>query len=227
MKPALWITMTALALAACNTSVPDDTGQGVGFGDYDAYQEAQAARNAAEQGRVFAPEPETVVPPSNPGTEGDALASLALEAINAAEPTPSDPTPPRNTASISDEQNFDAVAARETIETDAERLARMAGERVEVAPTAVPERPGASGPNIVEYALSTTHPVGQQMHRRGSIGYGRHAENCQSFQSADLAQQAFLSGGGPDRDRLSLDPDGDGYACAWNPEIYRAAARGG
>ena len=39
------------------------------------------------------------------------------------------------------------------------------------------------------------------------------------------AQIDFLAKGGPERDRLGVDPDGDGYACAWNPAPFRAAVR--
>ncbi len=242
MKPGFWLILPAFAaLSACDRSVPDDTGAGVGFGDYATYQQERRVTEArAQQSRapstVLPPERETVVPPSTAASAGGNadLASLASAAIaeaeapqTAATSTTASAAAPSNNTAISDEQDFDAVAARETIETDAERLARMAEQRVEIEPTAVPDRPGSTGPNIVEYALSTSHPVGQQVHRRSSIGYGRHEENCLSFQSSDLAQQAFLASGGPERDRQSLDPDGDGYACNWDPNIYRNAARGG
>ncbi|MBF9036866.1 hypothetical protein HKCCE2091_21750, partial [Rhodobacterales bacterium HKCCE2091] len=135
--------------------------------------------------------------------------------------------PPASSGAISDEQDFQAVAARETIESDAERLERMQEQMVIVEPTAVPDRPRNTGPNIIEFALATSHPVGQQMYRRSAIGRGRAEQNCLTYQSDDLAQQAFLSAGGPERDRHGLDPDGDGYACGWNPAIYRSANRGG
>lgn len=232
MTRAFWLmASTGLLLAACDRSVPDDTQAGVGFGDYGSYQQTRVAaqQQLAGQpgGAVALPGPETVIPPATVGA--DPLASRAAAAIAEAEAgTGAQAVPlPANGAGISDEQSFDAVAARETIETDADRLARMAAERVEVEPTAVPARPGSTGPNIVEYALSATHPVGQSVYRRSAIGQGRHEDNCLSYQSADLAQQAFLSMGGPERDRQALDPDGDGFACSWNPDIYRAAARGG
>lgn len=139
------------------------------------------------------------------------------------------PTAPQRSAAsnprISDEQEFDAVASRETIESDAERRARMQAERVVVAPTAVPDRPSGLGPNVIAYALSTTHDVGEGRYSRSPFGQGRHEANCRAFRSPDLAQEWFLANGGPSRDRRALDPDGDGFACAWNPEIYRVAAR--
>ena len=143
-------------------------------------------------------------------------------AIAAAEARPA-ATP--GAAAISDEQNFDAVSARESIESDAERRQRMIEQRVEIAPTALPARTGNAGPNIIEYAVTTTHPVGQQVYSRNTLFAGnRHERNCRSYRSDDLAQEAFLAAGGPERDRQALDPDGDGYACGWDPSVFRNAA---
>ena len=41
--------------------------------------------------------------------------------------------------------------------------------------------------------------------------------NCAAFASPAAAQQAFISNGGPQRDPLGLDPDGDGRVCGWTP----------
>lgn len=125
---------------------------------------------------------------------------------------------------ISDEQDFDAVATRETIESDAERRARMQAERVVVAPSALPERPEGLGPNIVDYALATNHGLGERRYTRRPISAERHERACRAFRSGDLAQEWFLQNGGPGRDRQGLDPDGDGYACGWDPSVFRSAA---
>ncbi len=29
--------------------------------------------------------------------------------------------------------------------------------------------------------------------------------------------------GGPERDQFGIDPDGDGYACRWDPSPFRKA----
>lgn len=127
--------------------------------------------------------------------------------------------------SISDEQDFDAVAARESIESDRERLARLREQYVVVEPTAVPERPGAA-PNIVDYALATRHFVGEKRHDRSVFATDAgHQRACARFPSADLAQEAFLARGGPARDPDTLDPDGDGFACDWDPAPFRLAVR--
>jgi hypothetical protein len=124
---------------------------------------------------------------------------------------------------ISDEQDFNAVAGRETIESDKQRIERNRANYVVIEPTALPERPGASGPNIVEYALSTSNPVGQQAYSRSAIRVTSADAACRRYASADLAQEAFLKAGGPDRDGKGLDPDGDGFACDWDPSPFRSA----
>ena len=122
---------------------------------------------------------------------------------------------------ISDEQDFSAVSARETIESDKARIERNRAQYENIAPAALPVRPANTGPNIVEFALSTTHAPGTAVYRRSGGGSADRA--CGKFASADLAQQAFLERGGPDRDRLGVDPDGDGFACGWDPRPFRTA----
>lgn len=125
--------------------------------------------------------------------------------------------------SISDENDFNAVAARETIESDAQRIAQNRSQYVVVQPKDLPQRPGDTGPNIVGFALATTHAPGVQMYERGSLFQKDPLKACAKFASPDIAQQEFLSRGGPDRDRLGLDPDGDGFACGWDPRPFRTA----
>ena len=91
-----------------------------------------------------------------------------------------------------------------------------------------PAGSAAGAPNIVEFALSTSHPVGTQRYNRSNpLRWQTWERNCQRFASQDAAQEAFLAAGGPERDRRNLDPDGDGYACWWNPEPIRRAMRAG
>jgi hypothetical protein len=89
------------------------------------------------------------------------------------------------------------------------------------ATTSVP-----STANIAAFALSTSHPVGQQMYRRTGANLRSATRACGNFPSDTLAQEAFLEGGGPERDRLGVDPDGDGYACQWDPAAFRLARQG-
>jgi hypothetical protein len=128
-----------------------------------------------------------------------------------------------NNPAISDENDFAAVSARETIESDKARIERNRSQYVVVQPGALPTREGDIGPNIVEYALATKHPPGTQLYNRSSLFRKDSLAACAKFASPDLAQQDFLANGGPDRDKAGLDPDGDGYACDWDPRPFRTA----
>ena len=129
-----------------------------------------------------------------------------------------------NNPDISDEQNFDAVASRETIESDRDRLQRQRDAFEVAQPEAVPERPRGTGPNIVAYALETSNQVGVPVHNRsGRFNQDKYRLACAEFGSPDQAQTAFLQAGGPNRDRMGLDPDGDGFACRWDPTPFRNA----
>lgn len=199
--PAL---LALLVTAACDPQVPDSA---AGFDRYDGYR---LEREAALTGQPL-DQPATVQPPAEtdlaapaqaPGTGGTVVV---------------------NNPGLSDEQSFEAVTARETIESDKERLARQGAAYEVITPTAVPER-RTTGPNIVEYALSTSNGVGQSLYRRsGFTSEAAFKRNCIKYASDDLAQEAFLKAGGPERDRLNLDPDGDGFACYWDPAPFRMA----
>lgn len=139
--------------------------------------------------------------------------------------SPSNPAPLSN-AGISDENDFSAVSNRQTISSDAQRIAQNRAQYQVIAPTALPTRAGSSQPNIVEYALRSNNPRGTKIYSRsGFNSAAKSARNCAKFPSPDQAQIAFLSQGGPQKDRKGLDPDGDGYACSWNPAPFRQAAK--
>ena len=126
---------------------------------------------------------------------------------------------------LSDENDFDAVSSRQSIESDAARIEANRARYTVVQPTALPSRDGTAQPNVVAFALQSDHPKGTQLFRR--IGFNAAAKfqkNCAVFNSADDAQLDFLTRGGPAKDRKGLDPDGDGYACNWDPAPYRSAA---
>jgi hypothetical protein len=246
--PVLMLVV-AMALAACDPVVPES---GVGFGDYSQYlKERERALAAGTRPPVPTVAP-VVAPPVTTGFSTD-RAGAAIDAAEgrsaAAAPLPaaplpaapldaSDPNRPRGNApagikvetgeiqggnhtTISDEQDFGAVSARETIESDKERIARNRANYEVVQPTALPQRTGNTGPNIVAFALSTTHAPGTPVYRRS--GFGGKGAACARYGSSDLAQEAFLAEGGPERDRKGLDPDGDGFACGWDPRPFRAA----
>ena len=147
---------------------------------------------------------------------------ISQEQITNAAPTTGTAT--FNNPGLSDEQSFDAVADRQTIESDAERLERNRALYTVVEPTAVPRRPGSQIPNIVAFALQTNNPLGEPLYKRGLFStQARFDRNCAKFTSDAAAQEAFLAAGGPEKDGRGLDPDGDGYACYWDPRPFRRA----
>lgn len=130
-----------------------------------------------------------------------------------------------NNPEISDEQNFDAVASRETIESDAERRQQQAQNLIVVDPVPLPAERANSGPNIVQYAINAPNQKGQQWYSRSILsGDNRFQRNCATYGSPDAAQRDFLTRGGPERDPRGIDPDGDGFACGWDPAPFRLAA---
>ncbi len=241
------ISAALFALAACDATVPD-SGAGVGFGDYETYQKQKAAREAQLSGQVIpgAPAvssvaldgsgaPQSGINPQNAGSDValETQAVLAATRANSGEApldaSPSNPAPVRlnNPAGISEENDFSAVDARRTIQDDAALRALQQAQYEEIQPTALPKRNGSSEPSIVEYALSTTHPRGARQYSRSSFNaQARYQKNCAKYPSPDLAQTEFLAKGGPQNDRLGLDPDGDGFACTWDPTPFRKARSG-
>ncbi|WP_090110800.1 hypothetical protein [Limimaricola pyoseonensis] len=133
-------------------------------------------------------------------------------------------SPSNASPSISDEQSFEAVSNRETIQSDAERRAQQAAAYQVIQPTALPQR-SENGPNLVEYALNAPNQRGQEWYSRFILGTwgNRFERNCAGYNSPDEAQRDFLSRGGPERDPRGIDPDGDGFACGWDPAPFRAA----
>ena len=239
-----------LALSACSPTVPDSAA-GVGFGDYNEYQAQQAARvqvaaqaNAAsalppagavsgetvQSGAVGAPLPavneQQTIAQETAATLAATRANSGVAPENA---SPSNPAPQtvETATGISIENEFEAVDNARSIESDAALIERNRAQYQVVQPTALPNRVADNRPNIVAYALSTSHPVGTQVYSRVGINkQARFERNCAELGSPDRAQMVFLANGGPARDRKGLDPDGDGYACNWNPAPFRKVNNG-
>lgn len=241
IRRSAMVLLAAPLLAACQPQVPD-SGAGVGFQDYNSYIRNSSTPPAAPA----APAPAAGFDPAAASAAID-RASGATPAPAAA-PAPVadaplgtlDPNRPRGDApagiksesgevanlghaGISDEQDFSAVSSRETIESDKERIERNRAQYVVVQPKDLPVRPGELGPNIVDYALKTTNDPGTPLYSRSGLIKRDPMIACAKFASPDLAQQEFLAKGGPDKDRQGLDPDGDGFACSWDPRPFRTA----
>ncbi|SLN46174.1 hypothetical protein [Roseisalinus antarcticus] len=261
MRGLLTTAGVLVMLGACSQPVPD-SGQGVGFGDYETYQSAPvatpapggqgAAITAEELAAVgIGPQPSRAAAGTGAGTGSGTDAPLSATAgaarpiagpgtlplgfppqrdtlaeagrAGAVEATPGNAAPVLvNNPGLSDEQDFGAVSDRRSIEGDARRRAEAAAA-YQVVGGGVPERSGETGPNIVAYALQTTNARGQRVYQRFAPSQSRFQRNCAAYRTPDEAQRDFLTRGGPDTDRLGLDPDGDGFACGWDPAPFRAA----
>ncbi|MEM9522648.1 MAG: hypothetical protein AAF982_01420 [Pseudomonadota bacterium] len=216
VKRGFWALTGAVALSACAPAVPD-SGRGVGLDNYHAYL-AASTREEPRFGGTTAPRPHEAGPWTGPPPPLPADTGIAAAAVDGSDGAD-------KVGIISDEQDFDAVIARESIESDRERLARQRAQYQVVEPTTVP-RNDSPGPNIVQYALSTSHQPGTRLYSRARLFvFTSHSRSCASYGSPDIAQEAFLADGGPERDRRNLDPDGDGFACGWNPIPFRTAVR--
>ncbi len=210
-----------LALAACSPPVPDSAA-GVGF-DNDVFNPRTTSQSQTALPPAQAVSSETLAaldatrpagaPSASDGTSGN------RQVVDA---SPSNPAPVQlENAGLSDENDFASVDARRSIEDDAKRRAEIASQYQVVTPTALPERQ-SEGPNIVEYALSSNNPMGNGIYQRfGLNAQARFERNCAKYASTEEAQIDFLTRGGPQKDRLGLDPDGDGYACGWDPRPFQ------
>ncbi|UWR28175.1 hypothetical protein K3757_13540 [Sulfitobacter sp. S223] len=236
---------TLAALAACQPAAPEDSRFGVGFDQ--TFDAQRANRDLALQGGVpSAPSVSAQPLPAAGSAEETAAQTAAIlartgqpldaERLDAAannsgvpplEASPSNPAPAviDSATGISQENNFDAVSGQRSIESDAARIASNRAQYQVIQPTALPERTN-TGPNIVAYALQTSHPVGTKMYKRSGFNAARkYTRSCGQFVHQDQAQIAFLELGGPEKDRKGMDPDGDGYACTWNPAVFRSGGQ--
>lgn len=229
MRFTIATTLSVLALAACSPTIPNSA------------PEAGAVETSLAPGVSALPPVSAVAARSLDANSPEAIAAEATAALGVAVPAngaplsamsssaaassvPAEDGAPVSLASISDEQNFSAVAERESIQSDAERLAANRAQYVMIEPTALPPRPDGSGASIVAFALATTNAPGQQLYDRSPLAtQSRFESACAKYGGDDLAQEVFLDNGGPQRDRYGMDPDGDGFACYWDPRPFRAA----
>ncbi|MDA7425877.1 hypothetical protein [Thalassococcus lentus] len=233
----LLVGVAAVALMGCTPSVPDsgagvvDKGRGVGFDDA-AYRQARDAQLEGRGGPTTVPGPvdvqaTTLDDAAERNAAGSAAAANSGQAPVDASPSNPAPSVVRNAAGISGENDFNAVSSQRDIQADADLLARNRAQYSVVTPTDLPKREGTNRPNIVQYALKTTNPVGTALYKRSSFrADAKYQRACGGYASADLAQEDFLANGGPQKDRKGVDPDGDGFACTWSPAPFRAV-RGG
>lgn len=159
----------------------------------------------------------TALPPA-PVAQAPTAATTAT-----ADPAAAAPALP-GTPGISDEQDFAAVSSRESIESDKARIETNKANYQQIAPTALPERKGEAVSPVVAYVLSAPNGLGETIYDRLPVKPETYQKACQRYATAEAAQEAFLKAGGPKRNGKKLDPDGDGYACDFDPTPFRQAA---
>ena len=75
--------------------------------------------------------------------------------------------------------------------------------------------------NVAQFARDTKNKKGDKIYNRLNFSIYNSLNECSKFKTKDDAQRKFLKEGGPYNDKFNLDPDGDGFACDWDPNIYR------
>lgn len=246
--------VSACSSNAPYSNVIDTAGSGVGFSDYAQYMRAQeelsrirraeaaAARAVPRQAAGAAPvgfqpqgfgsaqtqmpqqapigEPVAAVPRQGQPQSQLAAQTPATQGFSTGQTVASIPaTPPQAEQGVST-QSYQAQPFGTPTQNRVVRRDVVPQVRVTAA-----EAPAASGPNLFMYALSTQHNVGEERYsRRNPLRWRRWEAACAQYPHQDLAQEAFLAAGGPERDSNHMDPDGDGYACWWDPAPFRKAA---
>ena len=74
--------------------------------------------------------------------------------------------------------------------------------------------------NLAVFARSVSNKVGEKIYYRNFLSTENNS-SCKKFSNKNVAQIFFLENGGPKNDYHNLDVDGDGFACKWDPSIYR------
>ncbi|PIB24203.1 hypothetical protein BFP76_02955 [Amylibacter kogurei] len=220
MRLILGMTITAGLLAACSPPppTPDDYFESVTPQSPALSIEEQRLQRAeqAQAQRELAAENTLATTPSNDASV-DNLLEQAENELNATDTPAPAPLPETDRSTISNSQDFEAVTQRETIETDAAKLEELKRTYTVFDAKELPQKQG--GTDLASYAQANKdRTVGRSRYRRNKKDYT--ANNCNNYADRDLAQVTFLLQGGPRKDPLKLDADGDGFACSWTPYGY-------
>ena len=99
-------------------------------------------------------------------------------------------------------------------------LSEARKKRIIITPEQIEETYQNSDINLARYARQASNLVGEKIYVRLSKR-NKKSDPCFRFISDDDSQRFFLEKGGPVKDLWNLDPDGDGFACKWNPDSYK------
>ena len=78
--------------------------------------------------------------------------------------------------------------------------------------------------NLAVFARSVSNKLGEKIYFRSFV-VSDAGSGCKKFSDQNAAQIFFLENGGPKIDFHNIDVDGDGFACKWDPAIYRQIER--
>ena len=78
--------------------------------------------------------------------------------------------------------------------------------------------------NLAVFARSVSNKLGEKIYFRNFV-VSDAGSGCKKFSNKNAAQIFFLENGGPKNDFHNMDVDGDGFACKWDPAIYRKIER--
>ena len=102
-------------------------------------------------------------------------------------------------------------AAKRLEELKAGRVVLEADDKEKITETSV---------NLALFARSVPNNLGEKIYYRSLLSTNANP-GCKKFSNRNEAQIFFLQNGGPKNDFHNVDVDGDGFACEWDPAIYR------
>lgn len=195
-------------------SAPAQSNQAIPSSDINSALFGSTAAPAGTATAPASPEPLSAIPAA-PAVVASAPAVPTVETTA--------PAAGEDHAAISDSQDFKAVSSRETIETDKQRMEQNRAQYQQIQPTALPERTNDSKVSgVLAYAMNAPNKLGQSIYKRASVAADKSQAACLKYTTDEAAQEAFLKAGGPERDPKRLDPDGDGFACGFDPTPFQS-----
>jgi hypothetical protein len=173
--------------------------------------------NAAASTIAMPPTVPVITPPVAPTTP--TISTEPTTPTNAeptsAEPTSAEPTP--TTPATPTPEPTAPVVPTTTAPTTPAQPAPTTNTAATLSQITIEAMSRVSADDLKRWGKHFGHGIPRYNRTAGSL----NEAVCSSFANVFDAQKALLDAGGPDSDIQNLDPDGDGYACSYNPiETY-------